>query len=240
MSTDPGLLALLSLQEHDAALDRLRHRHESLPERATLTRAETVARALAGEIGALTAQRDELAREEQRLDDEAKSLGEKAKAVDKKMYSGEIGSPKELQSMQADIDQLLRHREAVEANELELMEQREPIEAQLAELDGRRRALAGEVAQAQRTLAASEQEIAAEATVEQSARDAIATGVDAALLAEYETVRARNNGAGAARLVGVTCQGCHLTIPSTEAERIKKAASGTIAHCDNCGAILVP
>ena len=240
MSTDPGLLALLSLQEHDAALDRLRHRHESLPERATLARAEATARALAGEITTLTAQRDELAREEQRLDDEAKSLGEKAKAVDKKMYSGEISSPKELQSMQADIDQLLRHQQTVETNELELMEQREPIDAQLAELDVRRRALAATVADAQRTLAASEAEIAAEVAVEQSARDAIAAGVDAALLAEYEAVRARNNGAGAARLVGVTCQGCHLTIPSTEAERIKKAAGATIAHCDNCGAILVP
>jgi predicted nucleic acid-binding Zn-ribbon protein len=53
-------------------------------------------------------------------------------------------------------------------------------------------------------------------------------------------VRARNNGAGAARLVGVTCQGCHLTVPATEAERIKRAPAGSVAHCDNCGAILVP
>jgi predicted nucleic acid-binding Zn-ribbon protein len=240
VSTDPGLLALLSLQEHDAALDRLRHRHESLPERATLVRAETIARALAAEIGTRSAERDELAKEEQRLDDEAKSLGEKATAVDKKMYSGEISSPKELQAMQADIDQLLRHRQSVEADELELMERREPIEAQLAQLDVRRRELAAEVASAQRTLASSEQEIESEASVERDARAAIAATVAPALLAEYETVRARNSGAGAARLLGVTCQGCHLTIPSTEAERIKKAPEGTIEHCDNCGAILVP
>src|SRR6476469_7979292 len=103
MSTDAGLLALLSLQEHDGALDRLRHRHETLPERETLARAEATVAALDVEIRALTAERDELSRQEQKLDDEAKSLREKAKAVDKKMYSGEISSPKELQSMQADI-----------------------------------------------------------------------------------------------------------------------------------------
>ena len=37
-----------------------------------------------------------------------------------------------------------------------------------------------------------------------------------------------------------TCQGCHLTIPATEVARIKKSPEGTISHCDNCGAILVP
>ena len=45
---------------------------------------------------------------------------------------------------------------------------------------------------------------------------------------------------GVARLVGNTCQGCHLTIPATEVERIKKSAGNPIAFCDNCGAILVP
>ena len=44
-----------------------------------------------------------------------------------------------------------------------------------------------------------------------------------------------------ARLVGNTCQGCRLTIPATEVDRIRKAGpDGDVAHCDNCGAILVP
>ena len=51
-----------------------------------------------------------MAREEQKLDDEARSLGEKATAVETKMYSGEISSPTELQAMQADVDQLRKHQ----------------------------------------------------------------------------------------------------------------------------------
>jgi predicted nucleic acid-binding Zn-ribbon protein len=240
MSTDAGLLALLSLQEHDGALDRLRHRHQTLPERDALARADATAAALDAEIRELTKQRDELAREEQKLDDEAKSLREKAKAVDKKMYSGEISSPKELQSMQADIDQMLKRGETLETTELELMEQREPIDASLVDLDARRVALLAESADVRAVLTAAEQEIAAEAAVERAARDAIAAELDTALLADYERVRAHNGGAGAARLVGSTCQGCHLTIPATEVALIKKSPDGTISHCDNCGAILVP
>lgn len=240
MSTDAGLLSLLSLQEHDGALDRLLHRHETLPERETLAQSESTVAALDAEISTLTAQRDALAREEQRLDDEAKSLREKAKAVDKKMYSGEISSPKELQSMQADIDQMLRHQETLETTELELMEQREPLDENLVELGARRTALVAESAAVRAVIATVEREIEAEAAVERTARDAIAVELDATLLADYERVRARNGGAGAARLVGFTCQGCHLTIPATEVALIKKSLDGSISHCDNCGAILVP
>jgi predicted nucleic acid-binding Zn-ribbon protein len=240
MSTDAGLLSLLSLQEHDLALDRLQHRHNTLPERESLARAATAVDALVAEIAVLTVQRDELAREEQRLDDEARSLAARATAVDKKMYSGEISSPKELQAMQADIDQLKRHQQSLENTELELMEQREPLDARLADLETRRARLETEVGDVRRVLSASEREIAGEAAVEQAARDGIAVALDRALLADYERCRARARGAGAARLVGNTCQGCHLTIPTTEVAAIKRAPEGTIAHCDNCGCILVP
>lgn len=240
MSSDAELLSLLSLQERDGALNRLQHRHETLPERESLAQASATVTTLDIEISELAVQRDVLAREEQRLDDEAKSLREKATAVDKKMYSGEISSPKELQSMQADIDQMLRHQETLETTELELMEQREPLDERLGELDARRAALVAESAEVQTALTAAEREIEAEAAVERAARDAIAVELDAALLADYERVRTINGGAGAARLVGFTCQGCHLTIPATEVARIKSSPDGTIAHCDNCGAILVP
>ncbi|HEX9467363.1 MAG TPA: C4-type zinc ribbon domain-containing protein, partial [Acidimicrobiia bacterium] len=75
---------------------------------------------------------------------------------------------------------------------------------------------------------------------EHAARGAVAAMLDSALVTEYERCRALARGAGAARLVGNTCQGCHLSIPATEVDRIKKTPPGTISHCDNCGCILVP
>ena len=240
MSTDAGLLSLLSLQEHDAALDRLHHRHKTLPERDALARAESALATLSVEIDALSAQRDELAREEQRLDDQARSLGAKATAVDKKMYSGEVSSPKELTAMQADIDQLKRLQQTLENTELELMEQREPLDARLSDLDTHRTGLVAEVDLVRKALGVAERAIESEVAVEREAREGIAVVLDAALVADYERCRARAHGSGAARLVGNTCQGCHLTIPATEVAAIKKAPEGSIAHCDNCGCILVP
>ena len=80
-----------------------------------------------------------------------------------------------------------------------------------------------------RTLADAEPEIAAEAREERAARDEIAAGIDAALVKEYERCRAQAQGVGVARLVGTTCQGCHLTIPAIEAEQIKKSAGDPLA-----------
>jgi predicted nucleic acid-binding Zn-ribbon protein len=234
------LEVLLTLQERDSALERLLHRHQTLPERDALHDAEATASTLDARLTSTRAERDRVAREEQQLDDEARALADKATEVDKRMYSGEVSSPKELQAMQADIEQLRRHQRSVENRELELMEVREPLDAAVADLEQQRAAVGTDVDRLAAALGAAEAEIIAEMQVERAARDEIAGSVDASLVADYERSRAAAKGAGVARLVGTTCQGCHLSIPAIEAEQIKRSGGQPLAHCDNCGAILVP
>jgi predicted nucleic acid-binding Zn-ribbon protein len=234
-----GFEDLFALQEHDAALDRLKHQHDTLPERTAVARGEAQVAAVQAELAGVRTERDGVARREKALDDEASSLQAKADEVERKMYSGEISSPKELQAMQAEVEQLRRHQGDLETEELELMEQREPLDAQLADLGARADGLGAEVATARDALTSVESAVKSEARVELTARQELAGRIDAKLLAEYERCRSLTQGTGVARLVGTTCQGCHLSIPSTEAERIKRAPEGSIEHCDNCGAILV-
>jgi predicted nucleic acid-binding Zn-ribbon protein len=234
------LETLLTLQEHDSTLGQLLHRHQTLPERDALHDVETQAAALDARLGVTRAERDRLAREEQQLDDEARSLADKATEVEKRMYSGEVSSPRELQAMQSDVEQLKRHQRTIENRELELMEAREPLEATLAELEQQRASVATEVDRLTGALAEVEAAIIAEMQAERAARDETAAGIDAALVREYERCRAQAKGAGVARLLGTTCQGCHLSIPAIEAEQIKRSGGQPLAHCDNCGAILVP
>jgi len=231
---------LLTLQEHDTALERLLHRHQTLPERQALVDAEAAAAALDARLVTTRGERDKAAREEQQLDDEARSLAAKATEVERRMYSGEISSPKELQAMQADVEQLRKHQGTIEDREFELMEVREPLDAAVADLDQKRAALGADLERYAAALGAAEAEIITEMQAERAMRDELAAGIDAALVQEYERCRTLAKGAGVARLVGTTCQGCHLSIPAIEAEQIKRTGGQPLAHCDNCGAILVP
>jgi predicted nucleic acid-binding Zn-ribbon protein len=231
---------LLAVQEHDTARDRLRHRRASLPERAELDASNTRLHALEGEIAAVRSQRDAVLVDEKRLDDEARSVGAHAEEANARLYSGTVGSPRELQALQADVEMLRKQRSDIEDRELEAMEARESLDAQLTSLEADAEKVGSEIDRLSGIIGAAESEIDAELAEEDAAWNAHATGLPEALLADYQRRRAQNRGAGAARLVGTTCGACHLSIPSTEAERIRRAAGAEVAYCDNCGAILVP
>jgi predicted nucleic acid-binding Zn-ribbon protein len=234
------LAKLLAVQEHDTARDRLRHRRASLPERAELEASNARRRALEGEIAAVQRKRDAVLADEKRLDDEARSIGAHADEADARLYSGTVGSPRELQALQADVEMLRKRRSGIEDRELEAMEAREVLDAQLATLEADVGKVATEIDRLAGIIRAGEVEIDAELAEQDAAWSAQAAGISEALLADYQRRRAQNRGAGAARLVGTTCGACHLSIPSTEAERIRRAAGADVAYCDNCGAILVP
>ncbi len=238
--TAEELEALLLVQEHDVALDRLRHRREALPERSELDAQLRERVTLERDATTVRKERDAVLADEKRLDDESRTVGAKAADVEKTLYGGSVTSPRELQALQADVEMLKKHRSDIEDRELEVMEARETLDTQLAGLDARVADVLADVDRLAAAIAAAEAAIDAEAVAETSARGDLAAGIAATLLADYERRRAKNRGAGAARLVGVTCQACHLSIPSTEAEQIRKMAGAEVAYCDNCGAILVP
>jgi hypothetical protein len=239
MSIDQ-LEALLLVQEHDTARDRLRHRRASLPERAALEAEGAKLRELETQATEVRTRRDAVLADERRLDDEARSLGARADEVDKQLYSGSTNSPRELQAMQADVDMLRRQRSDLEDRELEVMEARELLDGELASLEADIGRIGTEIDRLRELIAAAEGEIDAELAEEDAAWAAQAAGVPEPLLADYQRRRAQNKGAGAARLVGATCTACHLSIPSTEAEQIRKSDGAETSYCDNCGAILVP
>jgi predicted nucleic acid-binding Zn-ribbon protein len=214
------------------------HRRAHLPERAELdqvmvelTRIETASKEV-------EARRHDLARNQQRLEDEISALTDKAAHHDKTLYSGTIGNPRELQALQDEIAALKRRISQLEDQEIELMEQIEPLDAELNQaatestrLDERGTALRGQIA---------EEEVAIETELERvrAERDEVAATVEPDLLAEYATLRPQSGGIAIARLVGGSCGGCHLGLSAVEIDRIKKLPPEAPAHCEECGRLL--
>ncbi len=230
--------ALLSVQEHDTTADQLVHRRAHLESRGELDELMGELSQLEDTVTTVETRRQELARGQQRLEDEISTLTDKATQHDKTLYSGTIGNPRELQALQDEIVALKRRISQLEDQELELMEQIEPLDAELTtaaarrtDLDGRGTALRAQIA---------EEEVAIDRELERvgAERAAIAAEVAPELLAEYETLRPQSGGIAIARLVGGSCGGCHLSLSAVEIDRIKKLAPEAPAHCEECGRLL--
>src|SRR6266550_1409525 len=138
---------LLVVQEHDSAADRLRHRRESLPEQARLTEVKSALAGLEQSLSDVGGRRDEIMRRQQRHEDELASVEAKIGEVDRRLYSGAVAAPRELQALQADVASLKRHRSDIEDRVLEAMQDREPLDSEVAKLQEQRVTLESEAEQ---------------------------------------------------------------------------------------------
>jgi uncharacterized protein len=231
--------ALLAVPEHDTRTDQLNHRIETLPLRSDLARVEDDVRAVDDQLTDAQRRRDELGRSQQRLEDEIASLTERANQAEKQLYSGSVTNPRELQALQDDVASIRRRIGQLEDDELEIMELVEPVDAERAQLTGERERLDAEGARLRTALGEAESELAAELAVVRAERDTAAAEVPDELWPEYDKLRARFGGVGIARLVGSTCQGCHLALPAVEVDRIRKLPLDEAVHCEECGRLLV-
>lgn len=230
---------LLAVQEHDTHADQLSHRAEHLPERGRLRDIEAETEALGDRIAVVAQRRGELSRSQQRLEDEVASLTERANQAEKQLYSGAVSNPRELQALQDDVASIRRRIGQLEDDELEILELSEPVDAELGTLEAERDRLAAEHERVSGELAEAEAVIAAELDAVRAERDRLAAAVDAGLWPEYDTLRAQRGGVAIARLVGSTCQGCHLALAAVEVDRIRKLSVDEIVHCEECGRLLV-
>ncbi|HEX3979681.1 MAG TPA: C4-type zinc ribbon domain-containing protein [Acidimicrobiales bacterium] len=230
---------LLSVQEHDTILDQLRHRVETLPERAALAdvvRRRTELDRSSREVQVLV---DELAGRQRALEDRIATAAGRRHEIETRMQSGEISASRDLQAMDHEVHQLAQRQLQLEEEELALLEEEEPLDSRLDEDRTSMAGLAEEVDRLEAAITAAEAEIRVSIAAEEELRSSLASGLPEELARRYESLRARLGGVGAARLVGDRCDGCHLTLPSVEIERIRHLAPDESATCSQCDRILV-
>jgi predicted nucleic acid-binding Zn-ribbon protein len=230
---------LLQVQELDTELDQLRHRIEAMPERTALAAVRTRMAALATSMADVQSRVDDLAGRQGALEAQIAASAKRRHELEERMHSGGVTAARDLQAMDNEVGQLTERQHALEDEEIVLMEEEEPLDVALAGQEAEAVALAAEQARLVAAVAESEVELRAAIEVCQAARTARAAGLPGELAERYERLRSHLGGVGAARLVGDRCDGCHLTLPSVEVERMRHLAEDTFATCPQCDRILV-
>ena len=235
----PDLSRLLELQDRDLAIDQLQHRRATLPERASLAENQSSLQRTQRALDDLRAQLHEVEQAQRRIEDEVAALDAKAASENKKLNSGTITAPREIQALSDEIDALGRRKRSLEDDEIELMEKGEPLTADVARLEQEQAALDAEVARLVDAVAAEEAAIDGQLATLRSERAAAAEGLPDDLLTRYERLRTKLGGIAVARLEGDRCLGCHVSLPAVEVDVIRHAAPDAIVTHEDCGRILV-
>lgn len=228
---------LLAIQDLDTLADQLAVRRRSLPERAAANAVEARVVELEAAIAGRDATRREVLVEQQRL--EADLAVADARHADLSAKLKSIFVPREAEAVMAEQRTLAAKRSELEDEILERM-------GAIAELDDLDAAdakaigeLAGDVTAARDALAVAEQAVDDELATVAARRAETVPMVPEALLARYERLRRNLGGVAVARLEGGRCLGCHLTLSTSELDRIRHEPPDALVECEHCGRLLV-
>jgi hypothetical protein len=232
-------LRLLDLAALDTELGRLDHRRRSLPEIAELAQLT----AQAGETSdALVTAETELAdldTEQTRAERDVEQVRARIDRDQHRLDAGQVSSAKELESLQGEIQSLLRRQGDLEEVVLDLMERRESFETSRDALTKTKDELASSAAEVTARRDATLGEIDQQEGKASASRALVATAEPTELLALYDKLRAQHGGLGAAALRHGRCQGCNLSLNSQDLASIRAAAPDEVLRCEECRRILV-
>lgn len=225
--------ALFRLHLIDAAMADAKARAAALdPGRAyqaAIKQAETERQAAEAHLKELE---DELTQKEAFL----KQVEEKTKKVHNELYNSILLSPRDVENLKREMDQLKRQREEADEKVLALWDERpareQGVTAVLEKIEKLRQGLATH----QEKVKAEHARLEATYREKGAKRAEIAQSVPAALLTQYEAIRKRAAGVGMAEITAEkACSGCGMRIPAKAFATVKE---GRIAVCESCHRIL--
>jgi predicted nucleic acid-binding Zn-ribbon protein len=165
-----------------------------------------------------------------------KSVESKRKTFKDRLYEGKVTNPKELSSMEREIEQLGRQKDGLEERILELLDivedRKKASAAARAELESRQQELAQIV-----------QKFKQEASVLNSQmkaliaeREKAVSVVDPAILKRYETMRTKLGVLVVSKVEEGDCTACGTHVPGADLRELKTGKE--ILTCESCGRIL--
>jgi predicted nucleic acid-binding Zn-ribbon protein len=167
---------------------------------------------------------------------ELESLEARLKSHSERLYGGKVGNPRELGSLQQEVQHLREQRSAQEDHVLEALTAAEEAQAEETTCSARREAIERERQQEQTELRERLRQAETKLAELRQRRQDQAALCDAVLLQRYEQIRKIRAGKAVALAEGGTCQWCRVNLTASDMQRLR--TSEEIITCSNCGRML--
>jgi len=159
----------------------------------------------------------------------------KAKPFREKLYGGSVKNPKELASLEHQVEQLKSQIKRQEDTTLEIMAQVEAMQEEIAVQAGNVERLEEEWQKKREELLAEQAGLTSAIDTARNKREETVATIERPHLELYESVRVRKRGYAVARIEQGRCQGCRITLSMSE---VTRARVGGLVQCDSCSRIL--
>lgn len=169
---------------------------------------------------------------------ESQSLAARIQDTEKRLMSGEVSNPKELESLQASLDALRRQRAKVDDSAVEAMLKSEELSTQVNDFQATFAHAESEWKSDQSDLVQEGQKLKKQFVLLKQQRETLAGKVDPSLMTRYEQLRKRKNGVAVALLRDDTCGACHMQVPRGVISNVRGGMTGELGTCTSCGRIL--
>jgi predicted nucleic acid-binding Zn-ribbon protein len=214
-------LAILEIRKQAAALD------PGKKIQAEIAKLDEVKKRVNDKLHALQAEEKESALKRQ-------SAKDKISRLEKQLYGGGI-SPREVETIQKEIENLNNQIEELEYRELEISEQIEPLKAEAGKFDEPIMAKKQELAEYQKKVLARKNTLETQFKELTSKRGPLAKEVNPSLLARYEAIRQKQGGIGMVQSVKGKCSECGVILP---VKLIEAAREDRVVTCESCHRLL--
>jgi len=197
-----------------------------------------------GENQAVVMVQTKLAQEQQRLEElrrqqhsaewEIDDITTKLGTIEEELYSGRIRSPKELTSLQHEVEGLKAKRDQLEDKALEIMDQVEHVEASVATISGELKTVEAEWQSQQQKLSTDMERLKTILADLKQKQQLHLAKIDHQAVEFYCELK-KQKGQAVAKVEQGICRGCRISLPTAELQR---ARSGNLVHCSSCGRLL--
>jgi predicted nucleic acid-binding Zn-ribbon protein len=176
-----------------------------------------------------------LARHEAMRRDKELELGTteaKRKQSMDRAYGGTISNPKELGSLEMEIEALGRAKDRLEEIIIDLLEKLDEDEEAVAEQERIVSDLSERVAALEKTYAAETERLSAEIETLRRRRAEVVGRVSPRTLGHYEMLLRKNGNLAIVRVIDGVCEGCNIRVSLIKIQKLE--TTGDETFCDNC------